>query len=181
MKAMMLDLETLGLGPKALFWQVGCCIFNPYDATYPPIAYKSKEVDIIDALQNGRVIDSETVNFWMSQISDRQSSMYEPRRTMRLVLEEVFGTYRDEKCEQIWANSPAFDCVIVEDAAKDLGMQVPWSYRDHRDVRTLRKIASHLNVREVRSEITHDASKDAEDQALLVQNLFESMLAISNR
>lgn len=41
---------------------------------------------------------------------------------------------------KVWANSPTFDLTMLESEYSSIGMEVPWSYREEMDIRTIRSL-----------------------------------------
>jgi hypothetical protein len=63
----------------------------------------------------------------------------------------------------VWANSPSFDCRILEAAYSAIGREKPWAYYEERDYRTLTNLGvGHDHEQE---GIEHDAVDDAVHQA----------------
>src|SRR3546814_15230642 len=66
----------------------------------------------------------------------------------------------------IYANSPNFDCTIMESLYNDHGMTIPWDFRKERDLRTLCSMAG-INAKEVAKVsgfVPHNAYWDCRQQ-----------------
>jgi hypothetical protein len=80
------------------------------------------------------------------------------------------------KGARAWAYAPTFDCAILINAYKQLGLKQPWHYRDEMDARTLKNITPKFGQEEVTEAlrlagrvnqwIEHYALHDAMSQAL---------------
>ncbi len=163
----MLDLETLSTAPDAAIVSIGAQVFYPvagglgaaFYACIQPEGWKGH-------------IDPKTVAWWLQQ-SDRarcevvSGTMQTLEHALLDFSAWVLRTSYNGSTSNpvyIWANSPAFDCVILRSAYHRVGLKEPWSFRNERCYRTIRA----LNPRVQGPSDTgcaHNALDDAKWQA----------------
>lgn len=170
----MLDIETLGVGPDALICSIGAVKFDPNfllteHGEHPIVDRFQVGVDFVSAQQAGGVIDASTVGWWMQPKQDTA-------RQMLLMLDRVdigsalegFAIWFGDQDLPVWGNGATFDNTIVRRAYQRLGMPVPWSYKKDRCFRTIASLDWDLMTKAPRAA-HHDALADAEWQALRLQ------------
>jgi DNA polymerase III epsilon subunit-like protein len=149
----MLDIETLGLEPGAAILSIGAVRFDAgqLGSTY------TCSISLESCQDAGLDIDAGTLEWWLDQDDDAQDVL-----TGGTDLEDAlehFTTWLGDP-DEVWANSPSFDCKILEHAYEAVGLTVPWNFYQERDYRTLSKLP-------VAPEIDHDGVKhDALDDAM---------------
>jgi len=168
----MLDLETLSTRPNAVILTLGAVKFNPLSLVDPgPGLYIRPDVD--EQIAQGRDVQDETVNWWMSQAED--------------VREEALGTdgrisvesmYRQLNrflvgADSIWAQGPLFDFAILENLYRQYGWPTPWQYWQIRDSRTL--FGVHGDPRVKGKVGLHNALEDCVSQATAVQQVYNRL------
>lgn len=155
-KRVMVDLETLGLGPKSVILSIGAVKFSREGLGEE--FYRS--VDMESCAEAGLNIEAGTLQWWFQQDSQVQDIL-----TGGDSLEEVLDDFTDfyGDSEEIWANSPTADCEWLKGAYEAVGLEVPWGFRQERDYRTLRALPGAVWVDREGNE--HDALDDAKHQA----------------
>ena len=163
---LMLDLETLGTKPDTVILTLGAVKFNPYTTDMPgPGFYVRPDVD--EQLAQGRSYQEDTLIWWNDQ---------DP-----VVREEALGTEGRISVEQmladlnrflvgvdnIWAQGPVFDIVILENIYQQYGWPYPWHHWKIRDSRTL--FGVHGDPRVKNKEGLHNALEDCVSQSQGVQ------------
>lgn len=162
----MLDLETLGQGSNAFIVQV--CL-RTFDG-------KKTFVEYIDPWrqQAGSEIDNSTMQWWQKQPIQVRKKVMGGEASLSIVLERLNAFVAEAKITHLWANSPSFDCVILDNAYKRLGVdnKLPkfWAWRD---VRTVVHIATQLGAPLPKLENTHNAEHDVVNQITLVKQAFD--------
>lgn len=162
MRDIMIDIETLGTKPGSVIASIGAVAF---DATTGVIGDKFYvKVDVADAQSEGLQIDASTVVWWMQQSDDARASTFagEDVAGLAMALEELHEYVKAEDAERVWGNGPSFDLVQLEAAYSVLGEPAPWSFRAHRDLRTLRDL-SGVEIPDIGT--AHNALDDAIAQA----------------
>ena len=74
---------------------------------------------------------------------------------------------------QIWMKPPRFDAGILEHLAKQVKVELPWTFREERDMRTLAALAQSCNSFEYsllppKPDTAHDALVDAKHQLEII-------------
>jgi len=164
---LMLDLETMGSGPKAAIVSVGAVRFNL--ATGETGAYMHEQVDLEDSVRAGLEIDPATVIWWFGQSRAAVDGwrVEHPKQLASAlnVLDHLVGR---EATTGVWANAPSFDCVILKSAYGLLGRQPPWQFWRERCVRTILQLSrdTGLDVKATtkRTGEAHDALADCHTQ-----------------
>lgn len=159
----MVDIETLGLEPGCIILSIGAVEFNANgigDEFY-------RNIDIESCQDAGLTIDAGTLDWWMKQ-DDEVKKVLTGGDSLEDALSEFnnfyYGTISGmEKASEIWANSPSFDCEILDAAYQAVGKESPWKYYNERCFRTLNNLPIMTNPEQEGNK--HDALDDARHQA----------------
>ena len=166
----MLDLETLSTRPDATILTFGACKFNPY--TQDPIDQGLYfRINVDEQIALGRHVDDGTVEWWGKQAEDVYEEAFSPNDRISL---EQFTQELNRfivGCDNIWAQGPVFDIVILENLYRQLQLPCPWQFWQIRDSRTL--LSSLGDPREKNKAGLHNALEDAVSQAQAVQFVFK--------
>jgi hypothetical protein len=166
----MIDIETLATGPNAVILTIGALRFNPYvDDSVRSVHdmetfYCRIDPESFDWPE--AEINEDTLKWWSKQPPEIQHEAFGEgvtRLHIREALEQLFDFCRP--LDRVWANGPAFDIVILESAAKRLNIQLPWSFWQARDCRTVFRM---LPQKDARSN-NHNALDDCYLQTLKLQ------------
>jgi hypothetical protein len=140
----MMDLETLGVGPKAVVVSVGAVFFDPYTSNLGAQFMRVCD-DLNDQQKRGREIDAGTVVWWMDQDKIAQSASFKERTFMRPTIQVLhdFASFigpanRDEV--RIWGNGASFDNIILASLYADYGVELPWRFFNDRCHRTYKSM-----------------------------------------
>jgi len=159
MKQVMLDIETLGREPGCVVMSIGAVKFGP-DGLGDEF---HQTISLTDCVKHGLEIEAETLKWWLDQDSETQKEL-RGLTPLDSVLRQFNSWY--DNVDEVWANSPSFDCEILEAAYEAAGHQEPWEYYEERDHRTLRELPqapSHDEIEDAGTE--HNALDDAKYQA----------------
>ena len=152
----MLDLETLGVEPGAAICSLGAVRF---DAGGLGKTYYG-EIDLPSCEAAGLTIDAGTLEWWLGQ-DDEAAAVLAGGESLETILATFGEWYAD--ADEVWANSPTFDCELLEAAYEAVSMEPPWNYWEWRDYRTLKKLPGAADLEH--EGVEHDALDDAEYQA----------------
>lgn len=160
----MLDLETMGNGPRAAIVAIGAVEFDPDTGTVGERFYQA--VDLATSVSMGGEMDASTVLWWMQQGDEARAAFSDGGAPLASALLD-FSTWMHERGTRdevrVWGNGAAFDNVILASAYK-ASMQVqPWRHWNDRCYRTIK--ALHPGVKMERTGVHHNAADDAESQA----------------
>jgi DNA polymerase III epsilon subunit-like protein len=154
----MIDIETLGTEPGTSIIAIGAVRFDLTDGVTDDLF---ASVDIESCQDHGLTIDAETLSWWLLKDGDARKQLPngDPLPEALHALREFVG-----ECDEVWANSPAFDCAILRSAYDAVGLETPWEYYHERDYRTIRETVDMWPDKE-QGGIAHNALDDARYQA----------------
>ena len=166
----MLDLETLSTRPDATILTFGACKFDPYTQTdIDKGIYFSINVD--EQTELGLHVDDNTVEWWGRQAEDvREEALGDGDRISLEQFTQELNRFI-VGANNIWAQGPVFDIVILENLYRQLGKPCPWQFWQIRDSRTL--LSTHGDPREKNKAGLHNALEDCVSQAQAVQYIFK--------
>lgn len=171
---LMLDMETLGVSVTAPIISIAAVYFDPKTGDVGDSFYKI--IDLESSLATG-VIEPRTLSWWMSQ-SDEARKVFSDKSAIALQdalhqLSVFANRSEDSRSLQVWGNGASFDNAIIAHAYRQFGLDLPWAFRNDRDVRTIVSLCQELkNVNVLtslsREGIHHNALDDAIYQARYV-------------
>lgn len=163
----MLDLETLSTDSDAVIITIGAIKFNRNEELKPLKDYDTfyVRVDPKSCEEIGCTLDPNTVAWWNKQSKEaKYEALENPDRVpIRQALIALSRWLDGSKI--IWANSPSFDCVIMENCYKKCGLLIPWKFWLTRDCRTLYDLAG-VKKRDLPSNVEHNALDDCFTQLI---------------
>jgi len=170
----MIDLETLGVGPRAVIVQVGICFFDPWAPKHvADLEGHSWNVDPESCASLGGQYDGSTIMWWLAQSAVTREGIAPgaSRWVMRSVLNVLTAVMqRGAAVEGVWAQGAAFDIPILEHYFSTAGLEVPWGYGRVRDTRTVYWAAESLGWQRDRSTTAHSALADCRAQVAQLQS-----------
>lgn len=177
----MLDLETLGTGPRAAIVAIGACKFSPRgvgiwpeaDGAPSPTFYR--RVSLATAMQHGDV-DASTLLWWMQQSDQaRKDTFLGEAGGLEQVL-RAFNLWLDGGDACVWGNGATFDNVAIRSAMAETGIKPLWSFRNDKCYRTvINLVPEHRRPPFERSGTAHNALDDAITQALYLQKVYKAI------
>jgi len=160
----MIDIETLGLDIGSSIISIGAVKFD--ETGLGEELYRN--VDLMSCEAVGLEIDAETLDWWLHQPVEVQGQLTDGV-TITTALNDLAVFIDEEDEPEIWANSPSFDCEMLEHAYDAVGLDVPWSFYHERDFRTLKELPVTVDVDQDGNE--HDALDDARYQARVASEI----------
>jgi hypothetical protein len=169
----MLDIETLGTRPGSVILSIGAVPF-----TFEGGPDESRGFHVVlpvqEQLDMGAAIDASTLLWWLKDgrgpvlrtLLNPSSALADVMQGL-ILLRQFLAADGDAP---IWANSPSFDLVLLEDLMRRFSFEVPWRYYRARDVRTWLEACGFSRSSDVlpAPEGAHDALVDAIYQARVV-------------
>jgi len=158
----VIDLETLGIGPRAVIATIGVVVVEQLQVTRE--LYLRAELE--GWQQRERQCDASTSAFWLrqSEAARHELTTKEARLPLDVALGHIIELVDPYHRPCVWANSPSFDCAILHNAFDQCAFDTPWEYWQERDIRTL--TALFPAVKEIPFEgIKHHALHDARHEA----------------
>lgn len=176
MKHIMIDLETLGVGHNVPIFEIGLTIFHLPANGLPPLhldmTSKQIDVDIMDVMwRTGFCPQPDTLAWWRGQSYD--PSLTTDRVSLSDALEDVVRIFSEFEPEFVWANSPTFDLVILEQHFNAIGMKKPWTYKQELDWRTLKWLATSHGFELPGGSPNHKAVDDSDRQTLVLKEMLK--------
>lgn len=155
-RRIMVDIETLGLDRDSVILSIGAVEFGPAKIGGSFEASISRE----SCEAAGLTVDQDTLDWWQDQSDAAQTVL-----TGGDDLVDVLECFADWAAglDEIWANSPSFDCEALEYAGEQVNVEMPWEFYEERDFRTLKALP--MTPEKDTDGVEHDALDDARHQA----------------
>ncbi|EFC1957336.1 TPA: 3'-5' exonuclease [Escherichia coli] len=174
MNHLMLDMETLGVSVSAPIISIAAVFFDPKTSSIGDSFYKV--ITLESSLKNA-LIEPETLAWWMLQ-SDEARRVFNDVSAVKLhdALHQLSDFVKENGKPdqlQVWGNGASFDNAIIAHAFRASGLELPWHFRNDRDVRTIVSLCKELKKVNVlksimREGVHHNALDDAIYQARYV-------------
>lgn len=177
MTDVMIDIETLATTPNSAILTIAAVKFNRKDEIKPLEKLDTfySRIQHGSCQKLGMYVDVETVRWWNLQTTDAKYEAFDnPDRThIKDSLLKLADFLKGCKC--VWANSPNFDCVILENAFKLCEIEVPWKFWNLRDCRTVYDLGK-VNLKSFSSlKDSHNALNDSYNQIRALLQAFENL------
>ena len=140
----MIDIETMSCSSNASIITIAAVKFNRNDNIKPLVDMKTFYVKIThESCKKLKLhFDKETEKWWKTQTKETQKEIFDEEGRIDLQIALIQLSDFIGESSHIWANSPNFDCVILENAYNKCKIKIPWVYYKLRDTRTIYDIAS---------------------------------------
>ena len=171
----MIDIETLSTNNNAIILTIGAIKFkrneNIKELKDMESFYVRIEKESCEKLNMH--LDENTLKWWNSQ---NEKAKYEAlinpdRMSIELALGKLSLFLKN--CTYIWANSPNFDCVILENAYKACKLQPPWKFWNLRDCRTIYSLA---NIKlTYTGDTSHNSLEDCYSQIICLKQSLKNL------
>ena len=171
-----LDIETTGTRPGCGILSIGATTFSPF-SDHESSAF---EMYIDQNLRHSSLTDNpDTMGWWDRQnqlvrrknFSGTNSQFYTLHRFQEWVHNE-WSKYSGGKL--LWVKGPHFDISILERAFDLVNVQIPWSYNEIMDLRTLQTVHHRITLPK-RTSVAHIALEDAIYQAQCVATILRGI------
>lgn len=173
----MIDIETLSVSKEASIATIAAVKFQRNGSTIEHDSLYLK-IDRTSCDQIGLEVSSETVIWWEKQEEIAKEEIFGIEG--RIAIREALLTLSKfiDKNSIVWANSPNFDIVILENAYKKCGLLHPWKFWNLRDCRTVYDLGGlslkEHNKRSNRST-SHNSLQDCMDQISCLQHALKKL------
>lgn len=174
MNDVMIDIETLDTKPSAVILSIGAVRFDieePYKLG--PTFYA--HIDIDNSIYHGRTVSGSTLLWWLGQEEDARNRITGSKTSSLPVVLDQLSTFIKPK-DRIWGNGAGFDNVILSDAYRSVGQDMPWRFWNDMCYRTLKNLYRDI-VKPDFEGTKHDALDDARFQALHLQLIYKRIKA----
>lgn len=144
----MIDTETLGLGPNAVIWQAAFMAV-PLDDPDTRLKFDSFAFPVDPQIKAGREVNGSTLGWLLKQEDKVRNDFTESIdgdtdtlvALVRSMIRKITHVMESTKGPvEIWARGPQFDIVKLETLFELCGESAPWSYDQIRDLRTYMKV-----------------------------------------
>lgn len=169
-RRVMIDIETVGLEIGSAIVEIGAVEFAPgggIDDTF----YRS--VSLASSQEAGLTIDADTVEWWIGENPEVAGEVLVGGKRLGDALVDFVEWYRQVEPHEVWANSPSFDCEMLERAGEQVGVPMPWEFYQERDVRTLDSLPHNVDMEQEGTE--HNALDDALYQGRLASAILTEL------
>jgi hypothetical protein len=121
-------------------------------------------------LDMGRTVDASTLQWWVQQVAAGTPCPLDGTLDIDYALSGLgrFAKSQGSFIKHVWANSPSFDCVLLEHAFRQNRLEFPWSFWQWLDFRTAMKAMRFDPKTLPRVGTHHNAFDDAVWQARAV-------------
>ena len=163
----MVDLETLGTGPRAPILSIGAVKFNPHSDWVGPSFHVG--VDISTGLFD-REVDGGTLMWWLAEdrAAARKAWLDLEKHDLVTALDGFVEWFGGESLP-VWGNGATFDNVILTTAFDTIGSVPPWKFWHDRCYRTMKNL---VDIPMTRFGTHHSAVDDAISQAKHLQEIY---------
>lgn len=170
---LMVDIESLALGPRPVITQIALLGYDlELDELLDDRFFQHLPIEPQQQILPARKISASTLVWWMSQPDEARESFklnegddFEDLVAAMRGFIAAFNrlTRNGTRDYELCAKSPKFDIVALETLIEELGLDVPWSYKNITDVRQdLRRAGiEEKNVPKPAGFIAHNAHWDA--------------------
>ena len=158
---LMIDLETLGSKSNSVILSIGAVEFNLDTGETGRTFYQN--ISIQSCLDHGLKIEGENVLWWFTQSDAARLALatdIKPLGESLYLFRKFIETLGIDNL-MVWGNGSRFDLGVLHDAYSAVkSQQVPWQFRNERDVRT--HIMDHLDIKDntIREGVEHNALDD---------------------
>lgn len=135
-KNLMLDIETLSTKPDAAVFEIALVEFTRHGMC-------DDHLNICFVPTTGDV-DAATVKWWFQR--SEPCSLTTATMPEEDAVRRVVAFMERRKDYALWAQSPAFDCIILQSLLQRRGSDIPIGFREWRDVRTVRELGDWPKV-----------------------------------
>ena len=187
MNNIMIDLETLSTNPNAAILTIAAVVFSLDGKKVDDYFYTGISMNDVDTepAEYGH-IDPSTVRWWMKESDDARAAIVNmtavKSESLITALFELTCFIQRQAAHddiKVWSKGASFDLPILRSAFNRCRMDVPWGFRNERDVRTLIDLGQLLvgfNADDIRrTGPKHDALADARFQAKQVIATYKAL------
>lgn len=169
---LMLDLETMGDQSFSSILSIGALEFDINTGETGKEFYIN--IDLQSCIDLGLTINANTVMWWLQQNDQARKDLVEKTRVSIEYALLEFAKFCN-KGYQIWANSPRFDCGILQNAYDKANIPIPWDFRKERCVRTLVSFKPEIKNNFEYDGVLHNALSDCYYQAKCCSLIWQTL------
>lgn len=190
-KSISFDIETFATHAFAPIRSIGAVAFYEEDQnTFDELLKDSFYVNVFSpsyAMMGVDHIfwkDKKTEQFWAEQPVEAQNAFLDPAPlpiTLALANFADWVKMNLGSKGHAWANPPSFDMTIVNQHFHHFGIELPYHYRQSKDLRTLNHVGNFVSKASIELDpsfikvVKHNALHDAAYQAGVIQQNFRKI------
>ena len=178
----MLDLETMGNKSNSAIISIGAVQFDIESGETGEEFYR--RVDLQSSLDIGLVINGSTIYWWLTQGNSAREEVAQGGDHITHVLTDLTEWFNNYCVNgfKLWGNGARFDIGILEDAYVKMGYtEMPWGFRDERDLRTLVAFAPYIKDKVVENNkgkgFLHHPIRDCKLQIMYTSEIWRKINA----
>ncbi len=189
-----LDIETLGSVGSPVVLSIGLYHMKDEIEEEPdPRRLFVANIDITSSLKAGLTVEGSNLRWWFEQSDEARQALFKPQPSDLTYTIKTLGEWYRRRIQstivrkdevRVWSHS-TFDIPVLNNACKAVRLDMPWSPRDTRDLRT---IVDGLELTELKKghPLEHTCGWDAFAQgqqvleALKIKDQYKLWIASSN-
>lgn len=172
---LMVDIETLGTKSKSVILSIGALEFDINTGKTGRKFYTN--ISLESCIEAGLLIDGNTVMWWLDQDYEARRALSQPEPIPLGIALNDFRTFIKSLDEdiQVWGNSARFDLGILNDTYDLFKEDIPWNFRNERDVRTLVSFRPDIKKMTPFYGTAHNALDDCDQQVRYCSAIWHSV------
>lgn len=165
---LMIDIETLGNKPGAVITEISAVPFNWDNKNNTAEDSFYAKVSIESCVNFGLKIQVDTLQWWTQQDITVFRAMMDQKDAISLghalydfrkYLETLYPSQL-----KVWGNSNRFDLGLLAAAYEATGQEIPWYFRNERDVRTIADLYPEIKANHKFVGTAHNPKYDCINQ-----------------
>lgn len=168
MNRLMIDIETANSNPDSVILSIGIHNMTTGEGIelYPNIEKQQ---------QDGRTVGINTIKWWMEQTPEARA-VWAKNGARPLSVAVDLADWLDT-ADEIWANGPDFDCIILADFLRTYLPDYKWPFWNNRCYRTMKNLFSDFIPAECKKNrgVAHNALDDARYQAECLRHILKGL------
>ncbi len=124
----MMDIESLDTEAGAIILSIAAVQFDEFTGETGDVFYR--KISLKDSIKLGFTISADTLKWWLDKDRIVMKEALSGTKSLLEALTEFSDFYNKIKLQYdevyIWGNSARFDCGIVGEAYKKMGLPLPW-------------------------------------------------------
>lgn len=172
----MLDFETASTASNGAILSIGAVRFS-LEGEMDDMAFYGS-ISLESNLELGRIVDEDTLRWWMRQAPQAQVVWHEPKEHIASVFQafnEWLGTHGSMDNRRMWSNGADFDLPMAASVYRQLGLPTPWHFWNNRCFRTFKTLPGAQRVKRPDVGVKHNALDDAIAQVKHAQAIHKAL------
>ena len=163
-RKIVVDLETLSTHSNACIVSIGAVLIENLEI----VDTFYTNVNGVDGKEAGLHVEKDTIDWWQEQPKEIRDAWQRDPQSLDTALDSFSNFYGGSG--SIWGYGANFDVVILENAYRAMGKDIPWKFWDIACLRTLMNV---LDKRLPKAN-NHNALDDATAQANMLLEILKT-------